>query len=190
MKATKINPMDHEQLVHNVCKQFKYLLHDKRLPGFEYGDLFSMGFEGLMKACHGFDASKGFAFSTYAVPFIWGMIQRYIRDFQPAGVRVPRSILTTAKVKVVSLNKKVSIEYGEDLELGDLLGFEMNMDDKLHMDLFMSTLNERDLAILQLSLDGHGQGYISEQVDVVQPQVSRLLGKIRHRFVEYNQEAG
>lgn len=58
--------------------------------GVSKDDLFSEGSIGLLKAYRGFDESKGFAFSTYAVPYIKGYAQRFIRD-KAKVVRVPRS---------------------------------------------------------------------------------------------------
>ena len=40
--------------------------------GIEYDDLFQAGCMGLVKAADNFDASRGFKFSTYAVPVILG----------------------------------------------------------------------------------------------------------------------
>lgn len=45
-----------------------------------YDDLESVAFIGLMKACFKFDASKGWKFSTYAVPVIRGELLHYVRD--------------------------------------------------------------------------------------------------------------
>lgn len=43
-------------------------------------DLIQIGSIGLLKAIRSFDLSKGFAFSTYAVPLIIGEIRRFLRD--------------------------------------------------------------------------------------------------------------
>lgn len=48
--------------------------------GTEYEDLVQIGSIGLLKAIRTFDASLGFAFSTYAVPLIIGEIRRFLRD--------------------------------------------------------------------------------------------------------------
>lgn len=60
-------------LVHSCAKRFKG-------KGVEYDDLFQAGCVGLVKAAGSFDKSKGFAFSTYAVPAILGEIKRIFRD--------------------------------------------------------------------------------------------------------------
>jgi len=48
--------------------------------GVDYEDLQQIGSIGLLKAIRSFDAGRGFAFSTYAVPLIIGEIRRFLRD--------------------------------------------------------------------------------------------------------------
>lgn len=64
---------DNLGLVHSCANRF-------RGKGAEYDDLFQAGCVGLIKAADGFDESRGFAFSTYAVPVILGEIRRIFRD--------------------------------------------------------------------------------------------------------------
>ena len=64
---------DNLGLVHACANRF-------RNKGIEYDDLFSAGCLGLVKAADGFDESRGFAFSTYAVPAILGEMKRLFRD--------------------------------------------------------------------------------------------------------------
>ena len=58
--------------------------------GVDYDDLFQAGCVGLIKAVDGFDDSRGFSFSTYAVPVILGEIKRIFRD--GGTVSISRSI--------------------------------------------------------------------------------------------------
>ena len=46
-------------------------------------DLFQEGCIGFIKAYRRYDASKGYNFSTYAVPTILGEITRCLRDTNP-----------------------------------------------------------------------------------------------------------
>lgn len=50
------------------------------LRGGEMSDLVECGAIGLVKAMRTFDFSHGTAFSTYAVPLIFGEIRRFLRD--------------------------------------------------------------------------------------------------------------
>lgn len=75
-------------LVHACANKF-------RGRGAEYDDLFQAGCVGLIKAADGFDPSRGFAFSTYAVPVILGEIKRIFRD--GGAVKVSRSLKEKAR---------------------------------------------------------------------------------------------
>lgn len=48
--------------------------------GTSYEDLLQIGYMGLLKAIRTFDLSRGCAFSTYAVPLVFGEIRRFLRD--------------------------------------------------------------------------------------------------------------
>ncbi len=54
--------------------------------GYEMEDLVEIGHIGLLKAIRTFDLSRGCAFSTYAVPLIFGEIRRFLRDDGPIKV--------------------------------------------------------------------------------------------------------
>ena len=64
---------DNIGLVRSIALRF-------RGRGIETEDLIQIGTLGLIKAIRSFDADRGFAFSTYAVPLIMGEIKRTLRD--------------------------------------------------------------------------------------------------------------
>ncbi len=76
-------------LVHACANRF-------RGRGVDYDDLFQSGCIGLIKAVDGFDESRGFAFSTYAVPVILGEIKRIFRD--GGAVKVGRTLKEKARL--------------------------------------------------------------------------------------------
>ena len=82
-------------LVHSIANRFKG-------RGVDYDDLFQSGCVGLIKAVDNFDESRGFAFSTYAVPVIMGEIKRIFRD--GGAVKVSRSLKEKA-IKAQSLRE-------------------------------------------------------------------------------------
>lgn len=89
-------------LVHACANKF-------RGKGAEYDDLFQAGCVGLVKAAKGFDESRGFAFSTYAVPVILGEIRRIFRDGGP--VKIGRTIKEKSRAAM-----KVRRELANELE--------------------------------------------------------------------------
>ncbi|NJL01818.1 MAG: RNA polymerase sigma factor SigF [Spirulinaceae cyanobacterium RM2_2_10] len=54
-----------------------------------YDDLLQVGCIGLIRAIDRFDAARGHAFSSFAIPYIRGEIQHYLRD-KSSSVRIPR----------------------------------------------------------------------------------------------------
>ncbi|MBD2625363.1 RNA polymerase sigma factor SigF [Trichormus variabilis] len=54
-----------------------------------YDDLLQVGCLGLIRAIERFELSKGHAFSSYAMPYIRGEIQHYLRD-KGVTMRIPR----------------------------------------------------------------------------------------------------
>lgn len=60
-------------LVYKIAARFKERCDD-------IGDLIECGTLGLVKAIKTFDLERGCAFSTYAVPLIFGEIRRFLRD--------------------------------------------------------------------------------------------------------------
>ena len=54
-----------------------------------FDDLMQVGSLGLIRAIERFELSKGYAFSSFAMPYIRGEIQHYLRD-RSAIVRIPR----------------------------------------------------------------------------------------------------
>lgn len=75
--------VDNIGLVHSIAHRFSN-------RGIEYEDLFQAGCVGLIKAVDNYDDSRGFMFSTYAVPVIMGEIKRIFRDC--GSVKVSRTL--------------------------------------------------------------------------------------------------
>lgn len=97
-------------LVHACAGRFKG-------RGVEYEDLFQAGCVGLCKAADGFDESKGFAFSTYAVPTILGEIRRIFRD--GGTVKVGRSLKEKSR-RVLQVQQALTAELGREPTISEL----------------------------------------------------------------------
>ena len=68
--------------------------------GTDLEDLESLGNMGLIKAIRSFDLARGCAFSTYAVPLIFGEIRRFLRDDGP--IKVSRAQKRTGAMLVAA----------------------------------------------------------------------------------------
>ena len=97
-------------LVHSCAQKFKN-------RGVEYDDLFQAGCVGLIKAADNFDESRGFSFSTYAVPVILGEIRRIFRD--GGTVKVGRAIKEKSRA-ALKKKEEMSAELGREPTVGEL----------------------------------------------------------------------
>lgn len=101
---------DNIGLVHTCARRF----HGR---GPEYDDLFQAGCVGLVKAVDGFDASRGFCFSTYAVPLIIGEMRRLFRD--GGSVRVSRTIRELS-LKASRVREKLTASLQREPTVGEI----------------------------------------------------------------------
>ncbi len=101
---------DNIGLVHTVARRFIG-------RGPEYDDLFQAGCVGLVKAVDGFDETRGFCFSTYAVPLIMGEMRRLFRD--GGSVRVSRS-LRELSIRAARVRERLTNELDREPTVGDI----------------------------------------------------------------------
>lgn len=85
--------------------------------GTELEDLMQIGTMGMIKAIRSFDAARGTAFSTYAVPLIVGEIRRHLRD--DGLIRVGRSYRQTG-VMLMRERARIASEEGREAGIGEL----------------------------------------------------------------------
>ncbi len=93
--------------------------------GVDYEDLVQSGCIGLLKAAEGFDETRGFMFSTYAVPAIIGEIKRIFRD--GGAIKVGRSDKEKAR-NLLLLREEMANETGSEpsvSELAERAGYEV-----------------------------------------------------------------
>lgn len=105
-------------LVHSCANKFRGI-------GVEYEDLFQAGCVGLIKAADNFDRSRGFAFSTYAVPVILGEIRRIFRD--GGAVKVGRSLKERSR-QAMKIREEMALELQREptvSELAERLGVDI-----------------------------------------------------------------
>lgn len=97
-------------LVHACANKF-------RGRGVDYEDLFQAGCVGLIKAADNFDKSRGFAFSTYAVPVILGEIRRIFRD--GGAVKIGRTLKEKSR-QAMKIRDEMSAELQREPTVSEL----------------------------------------------------------------------
>ncbi len=105
-------------LVHACANKFKG-------RGVEYDDLFQAGCVGLIKAADNFDETRGFSFSTYAVPVILGEIKRIFRD--GGTVKIGRAIKEKSRL-AMKKKEEAALLLGREptvSELAEILGTDV-----------------------------------------------------------------
>ena len=93
-------------LVYSIAGRFRERCDDM-------GDLVECGMLGLVKAFKTFDTERGCAFSTYAVPLIFGEIRRFLRD---DGI-----------IKVSREEKRISVLINKERERRQNLGLSTDI---------------------------------------------------------------
>ncbi len=85
--------------------------------GVDYEDLVQAGCVGLIKAVDNFDESRGFSFSTYAVPVILGEIKRIFRD--DGTVKISRIIKERSR-KIAEFTQEYSRLHGKEPTISEI----------------------------------------------------------------------
>jgi len=129
----------------NVGLVRKEVYHWLNQCGESYDDLLQVGCIGLIRAIERFDIAKGHAFSSFAIPYIRGEIQHYLRDKSPS-VRFPRHWQSLERKSVaaikelqVQLNRKptdaevaaaleVSVQEWQEIKLAHLNRSPLSLD--------------------------------------------------------------
>ena len=148
----------------------------------DYDDLFQAGCVGLIKAVDNFDESKGFAFSTYAVPVIMGEIKRIFRD--GGAIKISRS-LKEKSIKVQAIRDKFLSKNLREPTVSELDSDKMF--DRLSLEQVMTTLTETERLLIEYRFyQGKTQCETAKILNVSQVQVSRkekaILLKMRNKL--------
>lgn len=142
-----------EKLVHKVAHKMAATCREP------YEDLYQIGYMGLLKAAERYDSSSGNAFSSFAIPYIQGEIQHYLRD-QWQIVKPPRSSLEI-KAKVRRLQKSLA-SLGREVQL-----------DQIALGLGISPLQWREIDAIDGNITVSLQELLYEpvsQLDEIEPE--------------------
>ncbi len=97
-----------------------------RQSGETFDDLMQVGSLGLINAIERFDIEKGYAFSSFAIPYIRGEIQHYLRD-KGTVVRIPRKwqVLQNQSAQAIRHLQSELDRKPSDHEIADRLGISV-----------------------------------------------------------------
>ncbi len=130
--------------------------YDRSSEPFE--DLLQVAMLGLLKAIDRFDAARGNAFASFAVPTILGEMRRYFRDSGWA-VHVPRS-LQERTLKVGEAQEQLTREHGRAPTAGELARYLELSVEEIHEALQTARVYDvMSLDAPRSNEDGESQSY-------------------------------
>ncbi len=144
-------------LVHTCARRFLG-------RGIEYDDLYQAGCMGLIKAVDGFDESRGWRLSTYAVPVILGEIRRLFRE--GGTVKVSRT-LKELSMRVSKERDAFQLTEGREPTVGELA-------ERLSLTR-EAVVEALGAALPALSLTRTGDGDDGDEIDLPTPPPDELL---------------
>ena len=147
-------------LVHACAKRFKG-------RGVEYDDLFQAGCVGLIKAADNFDETRGFSFSTYAVPVILGEIKRIFRD--GGTMKIGRAVKEKSR-NVMRKKEEISVSLGREPTVGELaesLGIDVEE---------TAMLLNASMPVISLTSGEEGEVQLDIPVESPENEISDFLG--------------
>lgn len=172
-----INVEDHLGLARKIAFQFYKNFKSK----YTYEELESTAFLGLIEAAKNFDESRGFKFSTYAIPVITGRVKRMLRDDKWYFIRrgVPHEMR--------SLNFIIDTEHNVELQdiLEDEVNIEENVINEITVKKLLASLTERDRNIVYLYYFKRlKQIEIAEIMKITHISVYRIIKKSLEKMKE------
>lgn len=146
-------------LVHACANRFKG-------RGAEYDDLFQAGCVGLIKAADNFDETRGFSFSTYAVPVILGEIKRIFRD--GGTVKIGRAIKEKSRL-ALKTKEEIAVTLGREPTVSELA-------ESMCIEIAEAAmLLNASLPTVSLTSGEEGENQLDIPVDSPENEVSDLL---------------
>lgn len=140
-----------------------------------FDDLMQVGSLGLIRAIERFDLTKGYAFSSFAIPYIRGEIQHYLRD-RSATVRIPRkwqSLAHQSRQAIHTLRTQLNRQPTEQ-EIAD------------YLDISLEEWNEVKLAVRNRSLLSLDAPILEEDTDSA--SLSDVLPDPKYRSFQLAEE--
>ena len=175
---------EQSKLVQDNVKLVYFVLQKLHLPYDD--DLVSEGNLGLIRAAQKFDASKGFKFATFATSYIINCIRTYLAN----GTTVIKP-LRKRDGKYIYANlvneEDLVTENGSPYELPSPIDTDLESD--LIVEDFLNKLTVVERRIVKGLMDGRTQQSISNELNLTQPSICRILRIIRYKYMIYNNNA-
>jgi RNA polymerase sigma factor (sigma-70 family) len=159
--------LENEKLVHFVAKSYKGLD--------QYEDLVQEGMIGLIKAARRFDPTKGFMFSSFAVPCIKGEILHYLRD-KGSIIKIPRR--NAQRLTVLSID--TLIESLNQVSLLDTIPAPMPEVDEEYAALkdYINSLSSSKRDLFEMALRRITNKAIAAKLGLTPVTVARRIAKL------------
>jgi RNA polymerase sigma-B factor len=116
--ARSRNPAERDELVRRYMPLARSAAARYRHTSESFEDLLQVAALGLLKAIDRYDPSRGFAFSSFAVPTILGELRRHLRD-HTWSVRVPRPLQELTQ-RLRSATDALAVELGREPTISEL----------------------------------------------------------------------
>ncbi|MGH7902494.1 MAG: SigB/SigF/SigG family RNA polymerase sigma factor [Candidatus Dormibacteraceae bacterium] len=107
-----------EQLVDSYSSLVYFIARKFQNRGEPLEDIAQVGFLGLIKAIERFDVGRGFEFTTFATPTVYGEIKRYFRD-KGWAIRFPRRLQELYQ-SVIRINEELKIEFNRQPTVAEI----------------------------------------------------------------------
>ena len=139
-------------------------------------ELHSIGSVSFMKSYNTFDISKGFTFLTY--------FSRVLTNDFLMELRRNKKF-----AKVISFNAPITFNDGNIAEFLDTLSDKVDYENKALLSTIneeiISHLNDRELKILSLSIDGKKQRDIACMLGLSQSYISRIAKRTQKKLIKH-----
>lgn len=187
--------MTPEQRFNDNKKLVAYCLKNLTYPAMYQEDIYQEGMLALWRAAKSFDESRGFTFSTYAVPWIFGSMKRFIRE-NCSTIRIPRSMWESGEaISIGSLDALIDEEKSDNATFGDFIPSEPDFYPELfddQIDDFLATVDNdkyrdvyEEIAYGCAYGDAPTQQELAKKYGYSQAQISRLRTKFRKEFRDF-----
>ncbi|ELS02244.1 RNA polymerase sigma factor, sigma-70 family [Xenococcus sp. PCC 7305] len=145
-----------------------------------YEDLLQVSCIGLIRAIERFDINKGNAFSSFAMPYVRGEIQHYLRD-KSSTLRIPRRWLEKKQKSVTFINnfRKDCNRQPTDLEISQYLDVSL----KEWQDIKLAYKNRKPLSLdISVNNDNDSQTSLCDLVADPKHRSFQLVREDRMRL--------